>query len=107
MRRAALLGFGVACARGFTAPPGPRAAALGTMAGGRSRMGSAPTPTETEAAASFKMITEEEATVRKVAGVGIGVATTALYVIGGLGYGGLSAGAFGAISTFRTGAEYQ
>ena len=60
-----------------------------------------------EAVEEFRMITEEEATVRKIAGVGIGVTTAALFATSGLGYGQLSAGIFGAISTFRTGKDYQ
>ena len=55
----------------------------------------------------FKMITEGEATVRKAVGVGIGLATAAVYATSGMGFGTLSAGIFGAVSTYRTGAEYQ
>ena len=55
----------------------------------------------------FKMITEDEATLRKAAGVGIGLATAGIYATSGMAYGTLSAGIFGAISTYRTGAEYQ
>lgn len=55
----------------------------------------------------FKMITEDEATVRKIAGVAIGVVTAAMFAHGDSTYGSLSAGALGAISTFRTGASYQ
>ena len=55
----------------------------------------------------FKMITEDEATLRKAAGVGIGLATAGIYATSGMAYGSLSAGIFGAISTYRTGAEYQ
>ena len=60
-----------------------------------------------EAVADFKMITEDEAKVRKIAGVGIGLATAVAFVTTGLSYGSLSGGIFGAISTYRTGAEYQ
>jgi hypothetical protein len=65
------------------------------------------TPTERKAASEFKMITETEANVRKIAGVGIGATTAALYATTGLAYGSLAAGLFGAISTYRTGREYQ
>ena len=54
-----------------------------------------------------KMITETEANLRKAAGVAIGLATSAIYATSGLPYATLSAGAFGAIATYRTGAEYQ
>ena len=54
-----------------------------------------------------KMITETEANLRKAAGVAIGFATSAIYATSGLPYATLSAGAFGAIATYRTGAEYQ
>ena len=53
------------------------------------------------------MITEDEAKVRKIAGVAIGLATAVAFVTTGLSYGSLSGGIFGAISTYRTGAEYQ
>ena len=53
------------------------------------------------------MITETEANVRKTVGVGVGLATAAIYATSGLPYATLSAGIFGAISTYRTGAEYQ
>jgi len=66
-----------------------------------------PSSDEQEAVDNFRMITEDEATIRKIGGVIIGVATAALYAKGDLTYGSLSAGALGAISTFRTGAEYQ
>lgn len=60
-----------------------------------------------DAVAEFKMITEDEATVRKLGGVVIGVATAVAFATTGLAYGTLSGGIFGAISTYRTGAEYQ
>lgn len=54
-----------------------------------------------------KMITETEANVRKTVGVGVGLATAAIYATSGLPYATLSAGIFLSISTYRTGAEYQ
>ena len=65
------------------------------------------TEKQESAVAAFKMITEDESKVRKAAGVGVGVVTGALYSTTGLDYGSLAAGLFGAISTYRTGAEYQ
>jgi glutaredoxin 3 len=67
----------------------------------------APTAAQLEAVASGKMITETEATIRKVAGVGMGLATAFLYSTSGLAYTTLSAGAFGALSVYRSGASYQ
>lgn len=62
---------------------------------------------ERQAVADFKMITEEEANLRKVGGVAIGVATAAAFLANGHDYAGLSTGAFAALSTYRTGTEYQ
>ena len=59
------------------------------------------------AVSEFKMITDDEANIRKLAGVGVGLTTDALYATSGLGYGTLSGGLFAAISTYRTGAESQ
>ena len=59
------------------------------------------------AVSEFKMITDDEADIRKLAGVGVGLTTVALYATSGLGYGTLSGGLFAAISTYRTGAESQ
>ena len=59
------------------------------------------------AVSDFKMITENEATLRKIAGVGIGVVTIGSFLGGTHSYTSLSGGLFGAISTYRTGAEYQ
>ena len=70
------------------------------------QMSSTPREVEVQAAADFKMITEEEATVRKGAGEE-SRRSDADGDAGALGYGPLSAGAFGAISTYRTGREYQ
>jgi glutaredoxin 3 len=66
-----------------------------------------PTAAQLEAVASGKMITETEATIRKEAGVGIGLATAFLYSTSGLAYTTLSAGVFGALSVYRSGASYQ
>ena len=61
----------------------------------------------TVAVSEFKMITENEATLRKIAGVGIGIVTIGSFLGGAHSYTSLSGGLFGAISTYRTGAEYQ
>mmetsp|Transcript_2174 Transcript_2174/g.4825 ORF Transcript_2174/g.4825 Transcript_2174/m.4825 type:complete len:115 (-) Transcript_2174:607-951(-) len=66
-----------------------------------------PSSKEAMAVAEFRMITEDEANIRKAGGVAIGVATAAQFALGLSSYSLLSAGAFGAISVFRTGAEYQ
>lgn len=65
------------------------------------------TAAQLKAVAENKMITETEATIRKVAGVGMGVATAFLYSTSGLAYTTLSAGIFGALSVYRSGAAYQ
>jgi len=67
----------------------------------------AATPQEEQAVAEFKMITEEESLLRKIGGVGLGVVTIASFLVQGHDYGNLSIGAFAALSTYRTGAEYQ
>mmetsp|Transcript_26229 Transcript_26229/g.58742 ORF Transcript_26229/g.58742 Transcript_26229/m.58742 type:complete len:104 (-) Transcript_26229:651-962(-) len=59
------------------------------------------------AVAEFKMITEDEANIRKIAGVGLGVVTAAMFVSGNSDYPSVSTGVFAAVSTYRTGAEYQ
>jgi glutaredoxin 3 len=69
--------------------------------------GSSATPAQRKAVTEFKMITETEATIRKVAGVGLGLATATLYSTSGLAYTTLSAGIFGALSVYRSGAAYQ
>ena len=79
---------------------------------GRTRVISTPlyaaSDLQERAVEEFKMITEDEATVRKIAGVGIGVVTVVKFATSGLhDYSSLSAGVFGAVSTYRTGAEYQ
>ena len=66
-----------------------------------------PTAGQLRAVETGKMITETEANLRKTIGVAIGLATTAMYATSGLPYATLTAGAFGAIATYRTGAEYQ
>ena len=68
---------------------------------------SAATAAQLKAVSEFKMITETEATIRKVAGVGMGLATAYLYSTSGLAYTTLSAGVFGALSVYRSGAAYQ
>ena len=65
------------------------------------------TAAQLKAVSEFKMITETEATIRKVAGVGMGLATAYLYSTSGLAYTTLSAGVFGALSVYRSGAAYQ
>jgi len=69
--------------------------------------GSSVTAAQLQAKESGKMITETEATVRKVAGVGIGLATAFSYATTGLAYTALASGIFGAVCVYRTGAEYQ
>ena len=69
--------------------------------------GSSATTAQLEAVASNKMITETEATIRKAAGVGLGLATAFQYATSGLAYTTLSAGIFGALSVYRSGASYQ
>lgn len=78
-----------------------------------------PTPTTTmkssageeqaqEAVLDGKMITEEEATIRKVIGGGIGVLTAAAFLTQHpTSYTSLSSGTFAALATYRTGAQYQ
>ena len=65
------------------------------------------TAAQLKAVETGKMITETEATIRKVAGVGLGLATAFLYTTSGLAYTTLSAGVFGALSVYRSGAMYQ
>ena len=65
------------------------------------------TAAQLKAVAENKMITETEATIRKAGGVGLGLATAALYSTSGLAYTALSAGIFGALSVYRSGASYQ
>ena len=62
---------------------------------------------QTKAVEDFKMITEDEATIRKTIGAGIGLVTVAIYSTFGMAYGTLSGAIFAAISIYRTGAEYQ
>merc|ERR1719440_594 len=69
--------------------------------------GSSATAAQLAAVRDNKMITETEATIRKVAGVCLGLATAFLYATSGLAYVTLSAGVFGALSVYRSGAEYQ
>ena len=65
------------------------------------------TAAQLAAAESGKMITETEASIRKLAGMGMGLATAYLYSQGGVAYTTLSAGVFGALSVYRSGAAYQ
>ena len=86
----------------------------------------AATPPSQEAAeqavVDFKMITEEESKLRKIGGMILGVITiVSFFTIHGEGggssdrsssssyynYANLSTGAFAALSTYRTGAEYR
>lgn len=69
--------------------------------------GGGATAAQLKAVSEFKMITETEATIRKVSGVGLGLATAFLYSTSGLAYTTLSAGIFGALSVYRSGAAYQ
>ena len=69
--------------------------------------GSTATAAQRQAVSDFKMITETEATIRKAAGVGMGLATAFFYSNGGMAYTTLSAGIFGALSVYRSGAAYQ
>jgi len=65
-------------------------------------------PEENKAVDDFKMITEDESKLRKIGGVIIGIATIATYFTqDDQSYSSLSAGAFAAIATYRTGSEYQ
>jgi len=65
------------------------------------------TAAQLKAVAEGKMITETEASIRKAAGVGLGLVTAFLYSTSGLTYTSLSAGIFGALSVYRSGAAYQ
>ena len=69
------------------------------------------TPAERQAVADFKMITEEESQLRKTGGLVFGVITAVVFVMQVLAEGGdypnLCAGVFGALSLYRTGADYQ
>ena len=81
-------------------PMAGRVVPTGGSAGGASAA-------QLRAVADNKMITETESTVRKVAGVGIGVVTAALYATSGMAYTALASGIFGSICVYRTGAAYQ
>lgn len=65
------------------------------------------TPDEEQMVSDFKMITENESKLRKIGGVIIGVVTAAKFLSVDPSYSALSTGAFVAISTYRTGSEYQ
>jgi len=76
--------------------------------GSTATLKAAATAGQLEAVRTGKMITETEATVRKTAGLGVGLATAAIFATSGTpDYSTLSAGIFVATSTYRTGAEYQ
>ena len=70
------------------------------------------TPAERQAVADFKMITEEESQLRKTGGLVLGLITAVVFVVQlfapeGGNYPQLCAGVFGALSLYRTGADYQ
>ena len=70
------------------------------------------TPAERQAVADFKMITEEESQLRKTGGLVLGIITAVVFVVqlfapDGANYPNLCAGVFGALSLYRTGADYQ
>lgn len=67
----------------------------------------AATPQEEQAVAEFKMITEEESQLRKTGGIVLGVITIVSFFAQGQDYANLCTGAFAALSTYRSGAEYQ
>lgn len=79
----------------------------GRMPAGALPTGSTATAAQLKAVSENKMITETEATIRKVAGVGLGLTTALLYASSALSYTSLSAGIFGALSVYRSGAAYQ
>ena len=79
----------------------------GTEVTGRVTPTSSATAAQLKFVADNKMITETEATIRKAAGVGLGLVTAVQYAGGGMAYTGLSAGIFGALSVYRSGASYQ
>ena len=75
-----------------------------------------PTQEEEQAVMDFKMITEEESQLRKIGGGILGLITMVSFVTlhGNTGegesyynYANLSTGAFAALSTYRTGVDYQ
>jgi len=76
-----------------------------------------PTQEEEQAVMDFKMITEEESQLRKIGGGILGLLTMVSFVTihgntAGEGesyynYANLSTGAFAALSTYRTGVDYQ
>lgn len=74
------------------------------------------TPQEEQAVADFKMITEEESQLRKTGGIVLAVITIVAFFFvpekgDGAGhyydYTNLCSGAFAALGTYRSGAEYQ
>jgi len=92
----------------LTAPPLPRGTVRARVDDDFTGTSSlAATPQEEQAVADFKMITEEEAQLRRVGGIVLGVVAIAAFLVRGHDYANLSTGAFAALSTYRTGAEYQ
>lgn len=65
------------------------------------------TPQEEQAVAEFKMITEEESQLRKTGGIILAIITIAAFFTQGQNYSNLCSGAFAALATYRSGAEYQ
>lgn len=65
------------------------------------------TPQEERAVAEFKMITEEESQLRKTGGYVLAAITLVAFLTQGHDYANLSSGAFAALATYRSGAEYQ
>ena len=53
------------------------------------------------------MLTSLPSLVSQAAGIGLGIATAALYSTSGMAYTTLSAGIFGALGVYRSGAAYQ
>ncbi|KAJ1460784.1 hypothetical protein M885DRAFT_508211 [Pelagophyceae sp. CCMP2097] len=100
------LGAALRCASAFQSPMS--AAVSSRAVASRPLLAVPATDVERAAMSSFKMITEEEATIRKAGGVAIGIATAALFATGvSPTYGSLAGGIFAAVSTYRTGSEYQ
>merc|ERR1712232_638131 len=67
------------------------------------------TAEEEQAVADFKMISEDESQLRRIGGIILGIITiTKFLTTSGIhDYSGLSLGSFLALSTYRTGIEYQ
>jgi len=65
------------------------------------------TPQEEQAVTEFKMITEEESQLRKTGGIILAIITIVAFFTQGQNYANLCSGAFAALGTYRSGAEYQ